>query len=206
MCHLLIISGSLVGSGLRSAALSRDRLPSLGRLVVVAPVPDEEQAFLLMKWGICDYIPFGLSPEQCGERLRQVFEGRWLLDSEIFSRWRPRSWPQDVHGGGYTTQDENVVFRKEVSDTSRPIPPSPLTEREREIVTWIARGLSNKGIAQELKIGEQAVKNHITSILKKLSVSDRTAAAVSALLHEWITINLTELSSCSSASPHAPRA
>ena len=63
---------------------------------------------------------------------------------------------------------------------------SPLSSREVEILDYIARGNSNKEIAKSLKISDQTVKNHITSILKKLSVNDRTAAVVHALRHGWI--------------------
>jgi DNA-binding NarL/FixJ family response regulator len=66
---------------------------------------------------------------------------------------------------------------------------SPLSSREVEILDYIARGNSNKEIAKSLKISDQTVKNHITSILKKLSVNDRTAAVVHALKHGWIKMD-----------------
>jgi DNA-binding NarL/FixJ family response regulator len=66
---------------------------------------------------------------------------------------------------------------------------TPLSNREIEILDYIARGNSNKEIAKSLKISDQTVKNHITSILKKLSVNDRTAAVVHALKHGWIKMN-----------------
>ena len=66
---------------------------------------------------------------------------------------------------------------------------SPLSNREVEILDYIARGNSNKEIAKSLKISDQTVKNHITSILKKLSVNDRTAAVVHALRHGWIQMH-----------------
>jgi len=56
----------------------------------------------------------------------------------------------------------------------------PLSERELEILGLIARGASNKGIADELFIAEGTVKNHVTHILGKLGVRDRTQAALKA--------------------------
>ena len=54
------------------------------------------------------------------------------------------------------------------------------------MLDYIARGNSNKEIARALKISDQTVKNHITSILRKLAVNDRTQAVVYALRRGWI--------------------
>jgi len=62
----------------------------------------------------------------------------------------------------------------------------PLSAREMEILQFVTRGKSNKEIAQLLGISHQTVKNHMTSILKKLDVRDRTQAAVYALRRGWV--------------------
>ena len=67
----------------------------------------------------------------------------------------------------------------------------PLSGREMEILTCITRGKSNKEIAQQLGISRQTVKNHMTSILRKLSVEDRTQAALYALRQGWIRLEDT---------------
>jgi len=66
---------------------------------------------------------------------------------------------------------------------------TPLSTREMQILTCVAHGKSNKEIAQELKISQQTVKNHMTSILRKLNVEDRTQAAVTAIRHGWVRVN-----------------
>ena len=63
-----------------------------------------------------------------------------------------------------------------------------LTEREREVLAYIAQGASNKAIAACLGISQQTVKNHMTSIFRKLGVSDRTEAAIVALRRGWIRL------------------
>ncbi len=63
---------------------------------------------------------------------------------------------------------------------------SPLTPRETEILSHIVRGNANKEIAYSLKISNQTVKNHMTSILRKLAANDRTHAVVLALRHGFI--------------------
>jgi len=70
---------------------------------------------------------------------------------------------------------------------------SPLTPRELEILQAVAGGQSNKEIARLLHISDQTVKNHITSILRKLAVNDRTQAVMQALRHGWIKLDQENL-------------
>ena len=69
---------------------------------------------------------------------------------------------------------------------------SPLTPREIQILDYVALGNSNKEIAFQLHISDQTVKNHITSILRKLAVNDRTQAVIFALRHGWIKLEEPE--------------
>jgi DNA-binding NarL/FixJ family response regulator len=64
--------------------------------------------------------------------------------------------------------------------------PDSLTPREREVVGLIARGLSNKRIALELEISEKTVKTHVSSILGKLGLTDRTQVALYAVREGWV--------------------
>jgi DNA-binding NarL/FixJ family response regulator len=66
---------------------------------------------------------------------------------------------------------------------------SPLTARELGVLAAAARGESNKEIARALAISDQTVKNHMTRVLRKLGVADRTQAVVQALRHGWITLD-----------------
>src|SRR5205807_8843735 len=64
-----------------------------------------------------------------------------------------------------------------------------MSAREVVLLHYIAKGNSNKEIARVLKISDQTVKNHITSILRKLAVNDRTQAVVYALRKGWIKMD-----------------
>ena len=88
-----------------------------------------------------------------------------------------------VHGGGtllHPTVVEELV--REVSrDAARAPADNPLTEREREVLALIARGRANKAIAFELGVAEKTVKTHVSNILAKLNLTDRTQAALYAV-------------------------
>ncbi len=66
---------------------------------------------------------------------------------------------------------------------------SPLTARETEILNYIAQGYLNKQIAAKLEISEQTIKNHVTSILRKLNANARTEAVVVAIKQGLISID-----------------
>jgi DNA-binding NarL/FixJ family response regulator len=67
-------------------------------------------------------------------------------------------------------------------------PASLLNERELRVVDLIARGQSNREIAESIGVSEQTVKNAVSSVLRKLAVSDRTQAVIAALRAGWITL------------------
>ena len=67
-----------------------------------------------------------------------------------------------------------------------PNPDVPLTNRETQVLKHVALGLSNKEIGLSLLISVETVKEHVQNILRKLSVSDRTQAAVWAVRHELV--------------------
>ncbi len=79
-----------------------------------------------------------------------------------------------------------------VARVESPAPLGPLfvklSPREIEILDLVARGNSNKIIARKLSISDQTVKNHVSAILRKLEVNDRTEAVVYALRNGWIRI------------------
>ena len=89
---------------------------------------------------------------------------------------------------GYTQLGPGIVkklltqFSTMPSTQSTPVPPSlaELTPREKEVLRLIATGASNREIAQQLYISEGTVKNHVTNILNRLNLRDRTQAAIIA--------------------------
>lgn len=139
---------------------------------------DEEQLFQAMKLGAADYRLKNITAEDLLDRVRRVSQGEFLINENVLSR--PTVASRVLRSFREMTAEEPPEVQQVYS---------PLSNREIEILDYIARGNSNKEIAKSLKISDQTVKNHITSILKKLSVNDRTAAVVHALKHGWIKMN-----------------
>lgn len=82
------------------------------------------------------------------------------------------------------------AFRQMIIDEESDTIYSPLSMRELEVLDLVAAGRTNKEIARHLEISNQTVKNHISSILRKLAVNDRTQAVVYALRRGWIKVVL----------------
>jgi DNA-binding NarL/FixJ family response regulator len=64
----------------------------------------------------------------------------------------------------------------------------PLTERQLQVIAFVARGLTNRQVGEALGISERTVRNHMRTILRKLDANDRTHAVVLAIGNEWIAI------------------
>lgn len=85
-----------------------------------------------------------------------------------------------------------VVFAPEIAQSNRfplhPTTQNDLTEREREVLTRVAQGLTNKAVAHQLGISEYTVKFHLNAIMTKLNVASRTEAVVQATRLGWIQL------------------
>jgi len=141
---------------------------------------DEEQIIHAIQAGASAYYPKEVMPDKLVFAVRQVSRGRYVIDDNVLTRSEVSSWLMNQLDSFSTVG---------LLDESRFVPLSP---REMEVLQHAARGSSNKEIAYELKISQQTVKNHISSILRKLHVKDRTEAAVYALRHGWIRLEDTK--------------
>lgn len=152
-------------------------VPRMAVVLLTAQI-GEEQLFQSIKVGVAAYCTRQLHPDELRETVRRVSRGEYLITDAIFAK--PQVASRVLASLREWTGEEEPD--RGTHATSH----SPLSGREIEILDCIARGNSNKEIAKLLKISDQTVKNHITSILKKLSVTDRTSAVVQALRHGWI--------------------
>lgn len=174
-----VIDAGLTSSDpLEIARQARHLAPQMA-IIMLTPSEDEERLFQSIKVGAAAYYTRNITADELVEAVRKVSHGEYLINDDVLSK--PQLASRVLKSFRELTVEEENSETKDLY--------SPLSTREVEILDYIARGNSNKEIAKSLKISDQTVKNHITSILKKLSVNDRTAAVVHALRHGWIKMH-----------------
>jgi len=146
-------------------------------VVMLTAYDDAEQVLHAFRAGGSAYCPKDITPHKLVQILRQVVQGHYVVGDHIFDQEGLQGWlDTSVEKAG----------RSYVDDSREAF--SPLSPREMEILQYVTRGLSNKEIAVSLGISHQTVKNHMTAILHKLGVEDRTQAAVYALRRGWVRL------------------
>lgn len=162
-------------NGLEVTRILKRRHPQTA-VVILTLHEDDEQLFHAIRVGASAYAIKDIAAQELISLIRRVGRGEYLINENVLSRPFVASKVLD--------QFRELASLDEASDTVF----SPLTPREVEILDCVARGNSNKEIARLLSISDQTVKNHITSILRKLAVNDRTQAVIYALRHGWIKL------------------
>lgn len=145
-------------------------------VVLMTRIEDDEQLFQAIRSGAAAYVSKEIEADELARILRRVSAGEYPINDCVLSR--PHVASRVLH------QFQELSVLDESADGVF----SPLTPREIEILDYVAQGNSNKEIAYQLGISDQTVKNHITSILRKLAVNDRTQAVIFALRHGWIKL------------------
>ncbi len=149
-------------------------------IILLTAYDDQEQVLHAMRAGASAYCSKDVTPSKLVDVVRQVAQGHYVLGEHIFDKRGIEDWLNDgveaATGPYLIDPGEHFV---------------PLSPREMEILRYVTRGMSNKEIAFSLGISHQTVKNHMTSILRKLAVEDRTQAAVYALRRGWVRLQDT---------------
>jgi DNA-binding NarL/FixJ family response regulator len=159
--------------GIETTQRIRRELPATA-VVVMAQDEDEESLFASIKAGAAAFLIKDVSPDDLVTIIRRVSKGEFLINDKVFSK-------PAVASRVLKEFRELAVYGQE----AQPIF-APLSPREVEILDNIAQGMTNKQVAYALSISEQTVKNHMSSILRKLAVNDRTQAVVYAMRQGWI--------------------
>ena len=137
------------------------------RILVLTSFDDDERVFSAIKAGALGYLLKDSSPQQLIQAIHDVYEGRSSLHPTIALK----------------------VIRELNQPSDLPPTEDPLTEREVETLRLIAQGLSNQEISEKLVISERTVGKHVSNILDKLHLANRTQAALYALRRGLVTLD-----------------
>ena len=159
--------------GIETTQRVKRELPA-SAIVVLSTDEDEDALFEAIKAGAAAFILKDIAPEDLVMVIRRVATGEFLINDKVFSK-------PAVASRVLKEFRELAVYGQEAAPIF-----APLSPREVEILDNIAQGMTNKQVAYALSISEQTVKNHMSSILRKLSVNDRTQAVVYAMRQGWI--------------------
>lgn len=132
------------------------------KVIVLSSFTDDEMVFPAIKAGAAGYLLKDISPDELAGAIQTVYSGESQLHPEIASKLMNQFVsPQPEDSTGF----------------------NELTPREREVLHLIAIGKNNKEIAGEIVISEKTVKTHVSSILSKLDLDNRTQAAIYCYKH-----------------------
>lgn len=146
------------------------------RVVLLTAYDDSSQVIHAMAAGAAAYCVKDIDPAKLVEIVRAVANGNFVVGEQVMDQGALQRW----------LGERSEVSGRAYSDPGDPF--EPLSSREMEVLECVTRGMSNKEIATHLDISHQTVKNHVTAVLRKLNVEDRTQAAVYALRRGWVRL------------------
>lgn len=133
------------------------------KIIILTSFIDDEKVYPAMEAGASGYLLKTSSASEIAEAIRSTYKGDAVFDGEVTEKMMNREMKKDE----WVLHDD-------------------LTNREQEVLHLIAQGYSNQEIADELFITLKTVKTHVSNILSKLEVEDRTQAAIYAFRHDIV--------------------
>ncbi len=139
------------------------------RVLILTSFGEDDKVFPAIRAGAQGYLLKDIQPADLVKAIRETSQGKAQLHPEVARRL------MEAISGERPAQTPKPA--------SRPKELEGLTERELEVLEQIARGLTNREIAEKMVISEKTVKTHVSNLLAKLGLEDRTRAAIWALKH-----------------------
>ena len=145
------------------------------KVIVLSPDPNDEELFEVIRTAAVACLSKNAGGEELASTIRQARNGQYPINDSLIAR---------------PTVARHVLKQfKEVASMGKAMETvvAPLTNRETQILNYVAEGNSNKQIARILQISEQTIKNHVSAILRKMSANDRAHAVALAMRNGWIS-------------------
>ncbi len=162
-------------NGLEVARAIKRSHPNVG-IILLSADNDFSNMIRALRAGVAAYIPRNVPWEELLKVLQDVRRGEYPINDLVLRE------PQIA--ALVLNEFRSLTSEEEVENIY-----TPLSPREIEVLDLVASGRTNKEIAVKLNISNQTVKNHISSILRKLAVNDRTQAVVYAMRRGWIKVS-----------------
>ena len=149
--------------GIQATSLILDNCPN-SRIIILTSFSDEDKVLPAIRAGAEGYLLKDINPAELVQAVYDAYLGKVQLHPEVARKLI-----------------STVAAIPPKPGVTTPETPAGLTERENDVLSLIAQGMNNRTIAERLFISEKTVKTHVSNILGKLGVADRTQAAIYAL-------------------------
>lgn len=181
--------------GIETARRLRTILPGI-RVIVLTSFSDQDHVIPAVRAGVKGYLMKDIEPEDLAVAIRNVHAGQaqlhpaaagqlmHVMASSEIQLEEQDTVRTDSAAYGKVQDYEKLKQPLRVEETSPSL--DALTRREQEVLALIAQGHSNKEIAVQLVITEKTVKTHVSHLLDKLGLADRTQAAIHAVKNGWV--------------------
>lgn len=133
------------------------------KIMIITSFLDDDKVYPALEAGAISYILKTSNAKRIAEAIRETLKGQTVLEPEVTTKMMKR-----MRGGNQSSPHEQ------------------LTERELEVLLLISKGKTNQDIADELYIAVKTVKTHVSNLLSKLEVQDRTQAVIYAFNHDLV--------------------
>ena len=157
-------------SGIDATRAIKEHLPD-AKIVMLTISDEEDDLYEAIKAGANGYLLKEISIDEVADAVRSVHAGQSMLSPPMATK---------------LLAEFAAMARKDTEEQERSAP--RLTNREMEVLTYVAKGMNNRDIARELFISENTVKNHVRNILEKLHLHSRMEAVVYAVREKLLEI------------------
>ncbi|CAM2933896.1 response regulator transcription factor [Paenibacillus sediminis] len=172
-------------NGVEATQKLRELFPDI-KVIILSIHDDESYVFETLRKGASGYLLKDMEAESLINAIRTVADGHAFIHPKVtgklIQQMRRMSFLDETGAMAENTIVKEAGVKFVANDNN------PLTRREGEVLRLMAEGKSNKMIGEFLYISEKTVKNHVSSILQKMEVDDRTQAVINAIKYGWVTL------------------